>query len=360
MLRTLGVLVLAAVVSMTTAGAATLVYIGNADSNDIDVMLLDPSNGDLSSVQKITIPDVAKPGPSTPMAVSPDKRFLYVGVRGTPLVAATFAIDNKTGKLTHVGNGPLADSMAYISTDRTGRFLLGASYGGHKVAIGQIGPNGVVAAAHQVLATAPNAHEIMTDPSNRFVMATSLGGDIVNLYKFDAAKGTIAPNDPPSVKVTDKAGPRHFVFHPNGKLVYLLNELDGSLVVFTFDGEKGTLTAKQTVSTLPAGFTGKPWAADIHLTPDGKLLYASERTTSTLAAFKVAADGMLTPAGNFETEKQPRGFAIDPSGRYLLSVGQLSHSLTNHAVDVASGKLTVLKQYPVGKNPNWVEIVTLP
>lgn len=359
MLRTLGVLVFAAVVSMTAAGAATLVYIGNADSNDIDVMLLDPQNGDLSPVQKIAIPDVAKPGPSTPMAVSPDKRFLYVGVRGTPLVAATFAIDNKTGKLTHVGNGPLADSMAYISTDRTGRYLLGASYGGHKVAIGQFGPNGIVGEAHQVVATSPNAHQIVTDPSNRFVLATSLGADIISLYKFDVATGFIA-SDPGFVKVPDKAGPRHFVFHPNGKLVYLLNELDGSLVVFAFDGEKGTLAAKQTVSTLPAGFTGKPWAADIHLTPDGKLLYASERTTSTLAAFKVAADGMLTPAGNYETEKQPRGFAIDPSGRYLLSVGQLSHSLTNHAVDAASGKLTVLKQYPTGKNPNWVEIVTLP
>lgn len=358
MLRALGVLVFAAVVSMTTAGAATLVYIGNADSNDIDVMLLDPQNGDLSPVQKVAIP-VDKAGPSTPMAVSPDKRFLHVGIRAAPFVAATFAIDGKTGKLTHVGNGPLADSMAYLATDRTGRYLLGASYGGHKVAINQVGPNGVVAAAHQVVATAPNAHQIVTDPSNRFVLATSLGADIVNLYKFDVATGFIA-NDPGFVKVPDKAGPRHFVFHPNGKLVYLLNELDGSLVVFAFDGDKGTLAAKQTVSALPAGFTGKPWAADIHLTPDGKLLYASERTTSTLAAFKVAADGMLTPAGSFDTEKQPRSFAIDPSGRYLLSVGQLSHSLTNHAVDAASGKLTVLKQYPTGKNPNWVEIVTLP
>ncbi|MDB5599968.1 MAG: 6-phosphogluconolactonase [Xanthobacteraceae bacterium] len=359
MLHMLAASVLAAMVVMTTANAATLVYVGNAESNDIDVMLLDPQNGDLSPVQKVAIPGVSKAGSSTPMAVSPDKRFLYIGVRSEPLLAATFAIDGATGRLSHVGNGPLPDQMAYLATDRTGLYLLGASYGGHKVAINQVGPDGVVEAAHQVVATAPNAHQIITDPSNRFVLVTSLGADIVNLYKFDVATGFIA-NDPGFVKVPDKAGPRHFVFHPNGTLVYLLNELDGSLVVFAFDGDKGTLAAKQTVSALPPGFAGKPWAADIHLTPDGKLLYASERTTSTLAGFKVDAAGMLTPVGSVATEQQPRSFAIDPSGRYLLAVGQLSHSLTSHAVDAASGKLTALKRYPTGQNPNWVEIVALP
>ena len=112
---------------------------------------------------------------------------------------------------------------------------------------------------------------------------------------------------------------------------------------------------------MPKGFDGKPWAADIHLTPDGKYLYASERTSSTLTAFRVdPASGELTTIESYPTEKQPRGFNIDPSGGYLLSVGQLSNSLTSYAIDKASGKLTVLKQYPTGKNPNWVEIVELP
>jgi 6-phosphogluconolactonase len=112
-------------------------------------------------------------------------------------------------------------------------------------------------------------------------------------------------------------------------------------------------------TSLPGGFDGKPWAADIHLTPDGKFLYVSERTTSTLAAFSVdPKTGMLTSIDSYPTEKQPRSFNIDPSGRYLLSVGQLSNSMTSYAIDKATGKLTKLREYPVGKNPNWVEIVS--
>jgi 6-phosphogluconolactonase len=338
----------------------TVVYVGNAESNDVDVLLLDLDNGDLRVLQKVAIPDVNEAGSSTPMAVSPDKRLLFVGLRSEPLAAVTFAIDHTTGRLGYIGRGPLPDQMAYIATDRTGRYLLGASYGGHKVSVHSVGDNGVVAAAHQVVATPPNAHQVLTDPSNRFVLVSCLGGDVVNVYGFDVANGMMAGHEPLYVKVTAKAGPRHFAFHPNGTLLYLLNELDGSLVVFAFDGDKGTLSAKQTVSALPPGFAGQAWAADIHLTPDGKLLYASERTTSTLAGFRVDADGMLTPVGSFETEQQPRSFAIDPSGRYVLSVGQASHSLTCHAVDPASGRLSALQRYPVGQNPNWVEIVTLP
>ena len=125
------------------------------------------------------------------------------------------------------------------------------------------------------------------------------------------------------------------------------------------DAKTGTLKKEvQVASAFPKGFDGKRWAAGIHLTPDGKFLYASERTTSTLAAFKVdPKTGMLTPIDSFPTEKQPRGFNIDPTSRYLLSAGQLSNSMTAYAIDRATGKLTKLKEYPVGKNPNWVEIV---
>jgi 6-phosphogluconolactonase len=115
----------------------------------------------------------------------------------------------------------------------------------------------------------------------------------------------------------------------------------------------------QVATALPGGFEGKPWAADIHLTPDGRFLYASERTTSTLAAFSAdLKTGLLTSIDSYPTEKQPRAFNIDPTGRYLLSVGQLSNSMTSYAIDKATGKLTKLKEYPMGKNPNWVEIVS--
>jgi 6-phosphogluconolactonase len=343
---------------ISPASATTFVYVGNADSQDVTVLEL-KSNGDLTPVETAAVPGPAKPGGSLPLAVSPDKRRLYAALRNEPYSAVTFAIDARTGKLKPVGSGPLADSMAYVVTDRSGKFLLSASYGGNKVTVNAIGPDGLVQPAQQIMATQPNAHCILPDPSNRYVLHTSLGGDLVYQDKFDAKTGKLTPNDPPSVSVKAKAGPRHLVFSPNRKFVYLISELDASIYVFPWDAKTGTLKKEVQVTTsLPKGFEGKPWAADIHFTPDGKFLYASERTTSTLAAFSVdPRTGLLTSIDSYPTEKQPRGFNIDPTGRYLLSVGQLSNSMTSYAIDKASGRLTKLKEYPMGKNPNWVEIV---
>jgi 6-phosphogluconolactonase len=342
---------------MSSASAATFVYVGNSDSQEVTVLEL-KSSGELTPVETTAVPGPAKPGGSLPLAVSPDKKRLYVGLRNEPFSVVTFAIDGKTGKLKLVGPGPLADSMAYIVTDRSGKFLLSASYPGHKVTVSPIGADGVVQAATQNMTTQPNAHCIMTDPSNKYVLHTSLGGDLVYQEKFDAKTGKLTPNDPPSISVKAKAGARHLVFAPNRKFVYLVNELDGSIYVFPWDAKTGTLKKEVQVATsLPKGFDGKPWAADIHVTPDGKFLYASERTTSTLAAFSIdAKTGMLTPIDSFPTEKQPRGFNIDPTSHYLLSVGELSNSMTTYAID-KSGKLSKLKEYPMGKKPNWVEIV---
>jgi 6-phosphogluconolactonase len=341
--------------------AAIFVYVGNADSQDISVFELQ-ADGALRAVETTPVPGPVKPGGSLPLVISPDKKRLYAGLRNEPYTAVSFGIDPATGRLSLIGPGPLADSMAYLSVDRSGKYLLGASYGGNKVSVNPIGADGVIGPAQQTIATAPNAHAIIFDPTNRYVLHTSLGGDKIYQQKFDPQTGRLTPNDPPSVSVRAKGGPRHAVFSPDGKFVYLLNELDAAITVFPWDAATGTLKKETQVTTaLPKGFEGKPWAADIHLTPDGKYLYASERTSSTLAAFAVdATTGALTPVDSYLTEKQPRGFAIDPSGGYLLCVGQLSNSLTSHAIDKASGKLTALKQYPTGNNPNWVEIVTWP
>jgi 6-phosphogluconolactonase len=341
--------------------AATVVYVGNAESNEILVLRLDRQHDDLTLVERVPIPGIDTPGLSTPMAVSPDRRFLYVGTRGEPKIAAGFAIDPAAGTLRHVASGPLADSMAYVATDRTGRFLLGASYPGHKITVNPIGPPGTVQAPRQVLSGLPNAHSIGVDPANRHVLVPTLGNDRVNQFTFDAATGTLGPNTPPAVEVRAKAGPRHFVFHPGGAHVYVLGELDGAVYVFDYDGGAGTLAPKQAMSALPADFQGKPAAADLHVTPDGRFLYASVRASSTLAGFRVdPTSGTLTPIGSVPTEQQPRGFNIDPSGRYLLAVGQRSHALSSYAIDPASGTLVRLQEYPMGRNPNWIEIVDLP
>ena len=345
----------------STPHAGSFVYVGNADSNEIVMLQLERQTGDLRVLERVPIPDVVQPGISTPMAVSPDRRFLYVGVRGQPQIVASFAINPASGRLTYIASGPLADSMAYLVTDRTGRFLLGASYPGHKLTVNPIGPPGIVQAPHQVVPNQPHAHAILVDAQNRYVLAPTLGNDCVSQFTFDASTGLLAPNTPPSVRLQAKSGPRHVVFHPNGCFVYVLGERDGSITVLDYEVSTGQLREKQRVSALPPGFQGSPLAADLHLTPDGRFLYGSERTASTLTGFRVdPLSGTLSTIGSVPTETQPRGFNIDPSGRYLLAVGQLSHALSLYQIDADTGHLTKLTDYPMGNNPNWVEVVDLP
>ena len=316
---------LAAFAMTAPASAATYLYVGNAASNEIVVHALDAKTGELTVIEKQVVPGITKAGGSIPMAVSPDQQIPVRRFRGEPQVAASFAIDAATGKLKHLGNGPLANSMAYIVTDRTGKFLLSASYPGHKITVNPIA-DGVVQAPTQIMPTPPNAHAILPDASNRYVLVPSLGGDTLLHFKFDPATGTLSANEPTGTKVKEKAGPRHFRFTKDEKFVYLLNELDATVYVLPYDAKTGVAGKElQVISALPDGFNGKPWAADIQLTPDGAWLYASERTSSTLAAFKVdGATGKLTSVGTFPTEQQPRAFAIDPSGRYLYAVGEKS------------------------------------
>lgn len=337
------------------AGNAHAVYVANADSADISVLAFDAASGALAPLQRL---DAG--GTAMPLAVSPDRRFLYASIRSEPVSVLSLAIDPQSGRLTRLGKALLPASMCWISTDRSGRFLLSASYGGSVVAVSPIDADGAARAAHQVLATAPKAHSVRADPSNRFAFVACLGGGVVMQLCFDEASGHLGANDPPAMRPHDDASPRHFVFHPTAPFVYLLNELEAHIDVLSFDVERGVLGPGQSIDTLPPGFSGEPWAADIHVTPDGRFVYASERRSSTLAAFAVdASSGRLALIEHVPTEAQPRGFAIDPSGRWLLAVGQLSHRLSIYAIDAASGRLAKHGESAVGRNPNWVEIVAL-
>jgi 6-phosphogluconolactonase len=328
-----------------------IVYVSCADAGEIAVLSLDAERGRLEPVQSVPLG-----GQPMPLAVSPDRRRLYAALRAPPPAVVTLRIDPADGRLSEVGRSPLPDSMAYLAIDRSGRCLLAASYGGDKLGVSPIDAGGVAGAPAQVVPTGRHAHAALADPSNRWVYVTNLGADAIMRLALDAEHARVVPDT--TFAMRPGAGPRHFVFHPAGRHVYLLNELDAQVDVLAFDASSGTLALRQTVATLLPSFEGRPWAADLHLTPDGRFLVTSERTSSTLAVFAVDEQtGTLEPLAHVPTETQPRGFAIDPSGRWLVAAGQLSHAATLYAIDAARGTLTAQQRLPLGQNPNWVEII---
>jgi len=346
------------------AESGIYVYVSHEGGRQVSVLRMSPASGELNKVQ-----DLATTGKAMPMAVSPDRRFLFVALRTDPYSIASFAIDGANGMLTPLGHAPAVESAPYIATDRTGRFLFGAFNPAARdqraglISVSAIGPHGFVQPPHQVIRTPPKTHAILPDPSNRFAFVPSCDGDVMVRYAFDATTGQFDPEPLPAVLVRPKAGPRHFRFHPNNRFMYLLNEYDASLVTFGYDVRNGTLSELQISSAIPPGFDpgATARAADLHFTPDGKWLYASVRGSSTLAVFKVdGLTGMLTPAGHFPTLKEPRGFEIDPFGRYLVAAGRLTHSLVSFRIDAETGGLTRLAEYPTAEGPNWIEIVRLP
>ena len=358
------------------AVAGTYVYVSNAEDGDIGVYTLQ-SDGQLAPGARVPAAKVVMP-----MAVSPDRKHLYAGVRSKPFSVIQYAIDAKTGALRQVATAPLAESFPYISTDRTGRFLFGASYGGHVVSVNPIGADGRVGEPTQVIPTGRNAHSVRVDASNRFVYVPTLGTDQVFQFTFDANAGKLASNTPAVVQMKQGVGPRHFLISADNRFVYVLSELQASVTTFALDPKTGLLTEVGSVSALPAdtklgpgmprGAVGTPganqaprntdndvWAADIHMTPDERFLYISERTGNTINTLSVdKATGKLAYVGSVPTEKQPRGFAIDPKGRFLVACGEKSETVSLYSIDQGSGALKLLKQYPGGKGANWIEIVS--
>src|SRR5499425_39404 len=336
--------IIAALLSLASSApvlAATFVYVSNAEDGDIGMYTLQ-ADGSLQPGERFRADKLVMP-----MAVSPDRRFLIAAVRSKPYRAFSYSIDRGSGALTPAGTGLLTESMPYISLDRSGRFLLGASYGANLVSVNPVGSDGRVGEPMQVVATARNAHSIRTDNTNRFVFAPHLGTDQVFQFLFDDKSGRLTANTPPVLQLKQGTGPRHLVVSSDNRFVYLLNELTGMVTTLSLDPNAGTLKEIDSVSVLPPdtklvpgvprGAVGTPganqaprntandiWASDLHLTPNGRFLYAAERTSSTLGAFRVdTASGKLTYLGSTPAEKQPRGFNIDPSGRFVIVSGEL-------------------------------------
>jgi 6-phosphogluconolactonase len=361
---------MASLAGSAPALAATFVYVSNAEDGDISAYRMQDS-GELRPGARAKAASVVMP-----MVVSPDRRFLYAASRSKPYTVHVYSIDRGTGGLTLASTSPLAESFPYISLDKTGRFLLGASYGGNVVSVNAVDSDGRVAAEPlQVIPVGRNAHSIRVDESNKFVYVPTLGSDAIFMFSFDEKTGKLSSNTPAVYLTKPVAGPRHFITSGDNKFVYLLSEMVGTVTTLAVDGKTGHLTEASSVSGLPpdsklgpgAPRAGPPtrnldndiWAADIHMTPNGKFLYVSERTSHTLNAFGVdGASGKLTYLSSTPTERQPRGFAIDPKGRFLVATGEKSETISVYAIDPASGALKFLNKYPTGKGANWVEIVS--
>jgi 6-phosphogluconolactonase len=356
--------------------AATFVYVSNAEDGDIGAYrMLD--SGELQPGARAKAANTVMP-----MAVSPDRRFLYAASRSKPYSVHVYSIDRGTGALTLVSTSPLAESFPYISLDKTGRFLLGASYGGHLISVNSVGADGRVAAEPlQVIPVGRNAHSIRVDESNKFVYVPTLGSDQIFQFTFDASSGKLASNTPAVFLTKSMTGPRHFITSSDNKYVYVLNELLATVTTYALDGKTGLLTEVSSATGLPPdsklvpgaprGAIGGPnappprntdndiWAADIHMTPNGRFIYISERTSNSLAAFAVdGASGKLTYLSSTPTERQPRGFAIDPKGRFLVAAGEKSETISVYSIDQTSGALKHINKYATGKGANWVEIVS--
>ncbi|TXI02160.1 MAG: lactonase family protein [Rhizobium sp.] len=359
--------------------ARTFVYVSAAVAGKIDIYDMNAATGALT---RLSCVDVGKA--VMPMTLSLDKRHLYAVIRSEPYRVLTLAIDPMTGNLTQQAATALPDSMAYISTDPSGRFLLTASYGGNMIAVVPIGRDGRAdLEVSQAIPTGRNAHSIVSDRTGRYVFATNLGSDAVLQFTLDPETGILTPNDPAQVATGAGFGPRHIVVSPDNMSVYVLTELTGHVIHYALDATKGTLTQMESIGSIPedAGLSpgippipssnaasamaddGKPkvWAADIGMSPNGEFLYTTERTTSRITLFHVSEeDGKLNYVADYPTERQPRGIRIDPSGRFLVASGEKSDSLSVYAIDQTDGMLVPAGRYPVNAGANWIEIATFP
>jgi 6-phosphogluconolactonase len=348
------------------------VYVGtfteppHGTAEGIYVYRFDADSGALSHAQ--TVSGVASPAFLT---LGSDQRFLYAVNEVADGAVTAFARDQRTGELRALNSQSAhGASPCYISLDASGRYALVANYNGETVTVLPIAGDGRLEPATSVVRhqgssvnprrqERPHPHMIAPAPGGGLVLATDLGTDRVMIYRLDATSGLLEPNQPgPAFARTEPgAGPRHFAFAPNGRTLYVINELASTLTVFDYDGESGALQARQTVSTLPDDFEGASWCAHVALAPDGRFVYGSNRGHDSITIWAIDEDsGEVTLVGHESTRgKTPRNFAIDPTGSWFLAANQDTHTVVTFRRDPVSGRLEATGQ--VAEIPSPVALV---
>lgn len=329
-------------------------YTNDQKTNGIHVYTFDAASGDFR--EKSRTVDINNP---SFLVVSKDKKNVYaVSEGGQGKGISAFAFDMASGKLTFLNSASAGGSgPCYINVDDKKQTVFTGNYGGGSLSATRLKSDGSLGEDMQVIQhegssankgrqDKPHVHAVVLSPDNKFLLVPDLGTDKVNVYRYDPANTQpLSPATPPFASVKPGGGPRHLAFHPNGKYAYLILEIEGAIAAF--DYKNGKLEARETITMLTPGFAGKIGAADIHVSPDGKFLYGSNRgDANEIVIYAIDKNGKLTYAGRQGTGiNTPRNFAIDPTGNFLLVANQNGNDIVIFKRDKKSGMLS-----PTGKS----------
>ncbi len=345
-----------------------IVYVSAAGSGDIHVLC--PHDGahwsDASKqAQWHTVQRLALGGAIMPMAFSPRRDRLYAVNRSAPFCVHTLAVDAHNGHLSLLGTSPLAGNMVYVATSLDGRCLLTSSYGEDLIAVNATDAQGLAGPPLQVLHTPRQAHAICPAPDGRHVWVSCLGADQLLCYQLDSAPDLAAHplSAEPVLRHPCRAGngPRHLAFHPNGRWLFVINELDGSVDGLALGEGSKPPTPLSHARILPAHALTEPWSAELRISADGLWLFASDRRAATLSALRIdAGTGQLTLVDCVQTEALPRSFALSPDGRTLFVASQETGRLSIMGFEPDTGRMQLQSQLDCGTSPTWVEAIELP
>jgi 6-phosphogluconolactonase len=353
------------------SSAGMFAYVGSfttaqrkARGDGIHVYRVDPASGAWTHVQHVG--DLTNP---SFLALSPDQRFLY-SVHGDEEYATAFALDRASGQAKLLNRAATGGKNGVRqAVDPSGKFLIVANYSSGSVAVLPIAPDGSLKDQHQLVAlpgepgphrveqASSHPHDIVFDPSGRFVLVPDKGLDRVLVFRFDSANGRLSPAEPGSVATRPGAGPRHLAFHPKLPIVWVLNELDSTTATYRWDAERGALTPIQVITTLPTEFTAYSTTAEIAVSPDGRFVYGSNRGHDSVAVHAAnATDGSLKPIGWQPTQgRVPRFIGLEPAGRFLYAANEQGDTIVTFRADANTGMLAATGQ--VIKNASPVTIV---
>lgn len=331
-----------------------IIYISSPESQQIYVWKLNDSKETLELIQIL-----CTPGHAQPIAIHPNRRFLYVGVRPNfGIITYCINIDGSLSKAIEITK--ISNSPTYLIVNKIGSFLYYSSYNYDTINVIKINKIGIP--NNNVLQTTKNllgCHSVNIDKNKKLLWAPCLREHSIRLFNIHSIIGTLTPYNLDRIFVNFGSGPRHMTFHRFENYAYIINELSGTINVIQYNLEQINFTIIQTVKILPDKQDTKHfWAADIHITPDNRWLYCSDRFYHTISCFKICSETKKLIFLYYQyTERQPRGFRIDNTGRFLIVAGQKSHHITLYNININDGTLRTISRHSSGSGPMWISII---